>query len=56
MTTASEPRIDLRTQIRPDGAVAVITINNPGPCALTIYSITGSGDFVAPNVQSYPPE
>jgi enoyl-CoA hydratase/carnithine racemase len=29
MTIASEPRIDLRTQIRPNGAVAVITLNNP---------------------------
>jgi photosystem II stability/assembly factor-like uncharacterized protein len=32
----------------------LITINNPGPCPLTIFNITGSGDFAAPNVQSYP--
>jgi hypothetical protein len=32
----------------------LLTINNPGPCPLTIFNITGSGDFVAPNVQSYP--
>jgi len=29
MTIASEPHIDLRTQIRPGGSVAVLTITNP---------------------------
>src|SRR5580698_8178028 len=29
MTTASEPHIDLRTQIRPGGSVAVLTVTNP---------------------------
>jgi len=29
MTIASEPSVDLRTQVRPDGSIAVITLNNP---------------------------
>jgi photosystem II stability/assembly factor-like uncharacterized protein len=32
----------------------LLTINNPGPCPLTIYDVAGSGVFLAPNVQSYP--
>jgi hypothetical protein len=31
-----------------------LTINNPGPCPLTINDIIGSGDFIAPSVLSYP--
>ncbi|MGA8326085.1 MAG: choice-of-anchor D domain-containing protein, partial [Candidatus Cybelea sp.] len=31
-----------------------LTINNAGPCPLTINDIIGSGDFIAPSVLSYP--
>jgi hypothetical protein len=32
----------------------LLTINNPGPCPLTIFDVAGSGDFLAPSVLSYP--
>jgi len=32
----------------------LLTINNSGPCPLTISNITATGDFLAPGVLSYP--
>lgn len=32
----------------------LLTINNSGPCPLTIFDITATGDFIAPGVLSYP--
>lgn len=32
----------------------ILTINNPGPCPLSIFGISATGDFAAPGVASYP--
>ncbi len=38
------------------GSIAdeLLTINNPGTCPLSIFNITGSGDFLAPSALVYP--